>query len=240
MGFKAEVRAAFRRGESDAVVRMSEAEIERARAAGEPDGEVEAIYSLARVAVRNGDLAEAERLATEALDVALRTGDRALETQPRHVLAAVARMSGDLERARGLYRASMTLREQLGQYEAVNSELHNLAFTELHLGNLDEARTMFATGREQVFREGWDSFVPYLCVAGAALAAAEGDHARGALMVGVTDAAFYAVGQVPDPDDAAELAAVRVAAEKELGAERFAAEYARGRTLEPRAAFGLQ
>jgi hypothetical protein len=28
--------------------------------------------------------------------------------------------------------------------------------TELHLGNLDAARTMFATGREQVFREGWD------------------------------------------------------------------------------------
>ena len=81
--FSEQVRAAFRRGESDAVVRMSEAEIERARLAGDPAGEVEALYSLSRVAVRRGDLPGGERLASAALGVAVDAGDRELEERPR-------------------------------------------------------------------------------------------------------------------------------------------------------------
>ncbi|MEU7614036.1 tetratricopeptide repeat protein [Micromonospora sp. NPDC049204] len=237
MGFSDDVRAAFRRGETDAVVRMSEAEIDRARAAGDPSGEVEARYSLARVAIRGGDLPGGEARAQEALAVALRSGDRSLEERPRHVLAAVARMSGDLTRARQLYRESIALNEALGQPKLVNSETHNLGFCELGLGNLDAARALFAASRERVFREDWAEFVPYVCLAGAALASANGDHARAGRMVAVTDAAFAALGQVPDPDDAADLAAVRAAAVEALGATGFAAQYARGQHLEPRAAF---
>ncbi|MEU8181242.1 tetratricopeptide repeat protein [Micromonospora sp. NPDC049044] len=237
MGFSDDVRAAFRRGETDAVVRMSQAEIDRARTAGDPAGEVEARYSLARVAIRGGDLPAGEARAREALAVALRSGDRSLEERPRHVLAAVARMSGDLTRARQLYRESIALNEVLGQPELVNSETHNLGFCELGLGNLDAAGALFAASRERVFRNGWVDFVPYVCLAGAALASAHGDHQRAARMVAVTDAAFAALGQVPDPDDAADLAAVRAAAVEALGATGFAEEYARGQRLEPRAAF---
>ncbi|MGC4869411.1 tetratricopeptide repeat protein [Micromonospora sp. DT53] len=240
MAFGANVRSAFRRGETDAVVRMSEAEIERAQAAGDPAGEVEARYSLARVAIRGGDLAGGEVRAREALAVALRSGDRALEERPRHVLAAVARMSGDLLRARDLYRESIALNEALGHPETVNSESHNLAFCELGLGNLDVARTLFAENRERVFRNGWADFVPYVCVAGAALASAEGDQPRAARMIGVADAAFAALGQVPDPDDAADLARMRAAAIEALGQTAFDEEYVVGQLLEPRAAFGAQ
>ncbi|WP_433651987.1 tetratricopeptide repeat protein [Micromonospora zamorensis] len=237
MTFSESVRSAFRRGETDAVVRMSEAEIERAQAAGDPAGEVEARYSLARVAIRGGDLAGGEARAREALEVALRSGDRSLEERPRHVLAGVARMSGDLLRARDLYRESIALNESLGRPMMVNSELHNLAFCELGLGNLDTARTLFAENRERVFANDWADFVPYVCVAGAALATAEGDHARAALMIGVADAAFSALGQVPDPDDAADLATMRTAAIEVLGRAAFDEEYAAGQGLEPRAAF---
>ncbi|MFG1894855.1 tetratricopeptide repeat protein [Micromonospora zamorensis] len=237
MTFSESVRSAFRRGETDAVVRMSEAEIERAQAAGDPAGEVEARYSLARVAIRGGDLAGGEARAREALEVALRSGDRSLEERPRHVLAGVARMSGDLLRARDLYRESIALNESLGRPMMVNSEFHNLAFCELGLGNLDTARTLFAENRERVFTNDWADFVPYVCVAGAALATAEGDHGRAALMIGVVDAAFTALGQVPDPDDAADLARMRTAAIEALGRAAFDAEYAAGQGLEPRAAF---
>ncbi|MFF3442223.1 hypothetical protein [Streptosporangium sp. NPDC002721] len=237
MNFSENVRSAFRRGESDAVVRMSEAEIERARAAGDPAGEVEARYSLARVAIRGGDLPGGETRAREALAVALRSGDRSLEERPRHVLAAVARMSGDLLRARDLYLESIALNEALDRPMMVNSEYHNLAFCELGLGNLDVARKLFDEGRERVFRNGWDDFVPYVCLAGAALASAEGDHARAARLAGVADAAFASLGQVPDPDDAADLAKVRAAAVEALGRAAFDEEYARGRLLDPRAAF---
>ncbi|MEU6203181.1 tetratricopeptide repeat protein [Micromonospora musae] len=237
MNFSANVRAAFRRGESDAVVRMSEAEIERAQAAGDPAGEVEARYSLARVAIRGGDLPGGEARAREALEVALRSGDRSLEERPRHVLAGVARMSGDLLRARGLYQESIALNEELGRPETVNSEYHNLAFCELGLGNLDVARRLFAENRERVFGNGWADFVPYVCVAGAALASAEGDSTRAARMIGVTDAAFAALGQIPDPDDAADLAKMRAAAIEALGQAGFDEEYAKGQLLDPRAAF---
>ncbi|MDG4780174.1 tetratricopeptide repeat protein [Micromonospora sp. WMMD961] len=238
MSFSENVRSAFRRGETDAVVRMSEAEIERAQAVGDPAGEVEARYSLARVAIRGGDLPGGEARAREALEVALRSGDRSLEERPRHVLAGVARMSGDLARARDLYRESIALNEALGQPQTVNSEYHNLAFCELGLGNLDAARTLFAENRERVFRNGWADFVPYVCVAGAALASAEGDHSRAARTIGVTDAAFAAIGQVPDPDDAADLARMRSAAIEALGAAAFEKEYAEGQRLEPQTAFG--
>ncbi|GAA1852566.1 tetratricopeptide repeat protein [Asanoa iriomotensis] len=236
MSFSTDVRGAFRRGETDAVVAMSEAEIARARAAGDLAGEVEARYSLARVAIRHGDLAGGEARAREALEVALRSGDRALEERPRHVLAGVARMSGDYVRARELYRESIALNEALGRTEAVDWERHNLAFCELKLGNLAAARYLFAGIRERIFAAGWSDFVPYACVAGAALASAEGDHARAALLVGVTDAAFAAIGQVPDPDDAADLADIRSAAIGALGQTTFDEAYAQGRLLDPRTA----
>jgi hypothetical protein len=153
------------------------------------------------------------------------------------VLAAVTRMRGDLQAASELYRASIALNEELGRPETVNSEYHNLAFCELGLGHLEQARELFTTSRERVFRNGWDDFVPYVCVAAAALACAEGDHRRTALMIGVAEAAFAALGQVPDPDDAAELATARATATRALGQTAFDAEHAHGTTLEPRAVF---
>jgi tetratricopeptide (TPR) repeat protein len=233
MSFTEDVRAAFRRGDTSTVVSMSEAEIERARAAGDAAGEVEARYSLARVAIRGGDLAGGEARAREALAVALRSGDESLEDRPRHVLAAVARMSGDYERARELYGESIALNEKLGRPATVIFEYHNLGFCELHLGNLEAAAQRFATVREYVFEHGPDDFVPYLGVAAAALAAARADLQTAARLAGFADAAFAALGQVPDPDDAEELSAARAAA------DQFADEYERGRNLDPRTALGV-
>jgi len=125
----------------------------------------------------------------------------------------------------------------LGRAIVANSELHDLAFHELRRGHLDRARELFARGRRQVFREGWEGFVPYVCVAGAALAGAAGDHRRAALLSGVADAAFAALGQMPDPADDTELGVVCRAATEALGVAGFAAEFARGQALDPRAAF---
>jgi hypothetical protein len=239
MGFEDDVRATFRRGDSTGVLHMAQAEVERAREAGDAAGEVEGLYALARVALRGDDLVRGERLAQAALDVAVRAGDRRLEERPRHVLAAVARLSGDYVTAKERYLASIELNEALGQPELVNSEYHNLTFTELHLGNLERARELFEAGRERVFREGYDSFVPYLCVAAAALASAENDHPRAARMIGLTDAAYSAIGQIPDPDDAQELANARVAAVAALGEDRFAQEHEAGAARTPAETFGF-
>jgi tetratricopeptide (TPR) repeat protein len=236
--FEDEVRATFRRGDSAAVSRMAQAEVTRARSAGDAAGEVEGLYALARVALRRDDLTRAEELARTALNVAVRSGDRRLEERPRHVLAAVARLAGDYATARDRYLASIELNEALGQPETVNSEYHNLAFTELHLGNLDRARELFEVGRERVFREGYHSFVPYLCVAAVAMASADGDQPRAARMIGLSDAAYALIRQVPDPDDAQELSTARAAAVAVLGESRFVQEYEAGAAMKPAEAFG--
>lgn len=127
--------------------------------------------------------------------------------------------------------------DDLGRAVAANAELHRVAFRELHLGNLHRAGALFASGRQQVFANGWDGFVPYVCVAGAALASAEGDHRRAAILAGVAHTAFVELGQVPDPGDDVELASVRDASTAALGRAGFAAAYAIGQTLDPRTAF---
>ncbi|WP_460303303.1 hypothetical protein [Actinocorallia aurea] len=58
---------------------MADAEVERSRAAGDPVGEVEGLYGLARVALREGDLEQATGLAQRAIGVARRAGERRLE-----------------------------------------------------------------------------------------------------------------------------------------------------------------
>ena len=107
-------------------------------------------------------------------------------------------MSGDYVRARELYLASIELNEALGQPNMVNTEYHNLAFTELHLGNLERARELFREDQERVFREGYRSFVPYLGVAAAALAAADGDHTWAAQMIGFADHAYAEIEDLHD------------------------------------------
>lgn len=220
----------FRRGDDARVLRIARSQLESARSANEPDGQVAGLYAMARVALRTGDLVRAEDLANTALGIAVAAGNRRLEERPRHVLAAVARLSGDYVTARERYVASIELNEALGQREAVHGEYHNLTLTELHLGNVERARELFEACCDRVSREGYRHFVPYLGIAAAAMAAAEGDHANAARMIGFTDRAFSDVGQVPDPDDAAELDAVRVSATTGLGASRFASEYETGST----------
>ncbi|MEU4157781.1 alpha/beta fold hydrolase [Actinoplanes sp. NPDC026670] len=233
--FPEEVRGAFRRGDTAEVTRLAEEQLARS---GEPAGEVEARYALSRLALRAGDLPRAEKLAGAALEVALRAGDRALEERPRHVLAAVARLAGDYELARERYLASIELNTELGRPGVVDSETYNLAFTELHRGDVDLARELFAEVHERVFRHGHRTFVPYLGVAAAALASADGDHSRAARMIGFTDSAFAVLGQVPDPDDAVELGRARTAAVEALGEEQFTFDYADGAVLDVPAALG--
>lgn len=233
MTFRETVRAAFRRGDDDLVARLAHDEAERARAAGDDPALVEALYMASRLAVRAGDLTEAARIASDALAVAVRTGDRALEERPRHVLAGVTRLAGDLGRARVLYQESIDLNTELGDDHTVTSELHNLAFTELGLGETDAARARFAESRERVVAGKYRDFVPYTYVGAAAVAVADGDHPRAARLAGLARRAFADLGQVPDPDDAAELAAVDAAVLGALGAEAVDAGRREGAELDP-------
>ena len=95
MSFEDDIRAAVRRGDHAAVLRLATAEVDRAQTAGDPDGQVAGLTAMARVALDCHDLAHAEVLARTALEVAADSGEPRLERDPRDVLAALARRSGD-------------------------------------------------------------------------------------------------------------------------------------------------
>lgn len=125
--------------------------------------------------------------------------------------------------------------DPLRQSMAVTADLCDLAFREMRLGHLDRARASFLRARERVVRQGWRGFLPSICVVGAALMSAEGDHGRAAALLGAVHAAFADSGQTPDPGEVVEIATVRRAAVDALGAEAFAAAFARGRESGPSA-----
>lgn len=239
MTFQNEVRAAFRRGDLADVLQLATAEVERARACGDVAGEVEALYAMARAALHDDDLHRAEELAQSALEVAVLAGDRRREERPRHVLAAVARRAGDHLEARKRHMANIDLYEALRLPAMVMGEQHKLALAELRLGNRDRARDLLTHVREQVFREGHRSMVPYLGLGACALASADGDHRHAAWMLGFTYRAYDAVGLVPDADDARDLAAVRDRAVAVLGEAGLAAHCAIGASWTAVDAFGL-
>jgi hypothetical protein len=116
---------------------------------------------------------------------------------------------------------------------AATADLYDLAFREIRQGNLDGARASFQQAREQVAREGWSGLLPSICVVGAALVSAEGDHRHAAILVGVAHTAFLDAGQLPDPGEVVAIATTSEAAVTALGAEGFAAEFSRGRQSGP-------
>jgi hypothetical protein len=232
VGYNEEARAAFRRGETDVVERLSRQELSRARGSSDAAAEVDALCMLARVALRGGDVPAAGRLAVEARTVADGTGEMRLEQGPLHLLAGCAGMSGDLESARVLFGESIALNTLLGDSRMVVVEQNNLAYIELHAGNVDGARGLFTAARQQTLLLGFDDMVPCIALAAAVMTAADGDDRHGARLLGAAGAAFRAARQIPDPDDALEQEALRDRLVSALGHSTFEAEYAEGATLD--------
>lgn len=213
----APLRTAFRRGDSGAVRQQATLQVEESRRAGDAAGEVEGLYALA---------------------IAERAGKRELEERPRHVLAAVARLSGNHGRAIALYEASIDLNRAVGNEVNVHTDSHNLALSELQLGHIDCARRLMSESHDRVRQGGLDDFVPYLGIAGVALALADEDPRRGARLIGFTDRAFARLNQVPDPDDASELNTMRDRVAAMLGATTVQTELETGAAWSLTDAFG--
>ncbi|MFI5606320.1 hypothetical protein [Amycolatopsis sp. NPDC051903] len=224
--FEDEAFAAFRRGETELVGRLSRAELVRAREAGDVPGQVGALCMLARVAVRGGDFARCRALATEALDLARGTGDRALRKSPVHILAGVARMAGDLQTARAGYLESIALRQELGLTEAVVWEQLNLGHLELRTGHPEKARELFRVVRTCAAEHDLGDLRAYAALAEAVLAETDGKPAEAARLLGHAETALRARGEVLDPDDAAEAAALRTRLIATLGQPGFDTHYA--------------
>lgn len=219
MGYFETAIGAFRRGETDVVEVLSRDELDRARAVGDAEGEVEALCMLARVAVRRDDLATARSLARQAFDRA--EGNRRLQRTPAHVLAATARMAGDIEAARAGYAASIALYEEFDNPRLVAMEHQNLAYVELRDGKVERARELFAASRRRLLDGGYESMYVVAALATAVLAEVDGHAAESARRLGAVDGWLHKAGVILDPDDAEEREALRDRLVGRLGPDAF-------------------
>jgi uncharacterized protein YndB with AHSA1/START domain len=197
--------AAFRSGATDEASGFADELIAASRTSGDLVGEIDGLCMLSRVALRRGELQRVAELAEKARDLALQSKEGKLERMPLHLQAVAARMQGDFRLARQLYRQSIQLNRQLREERMVAAEHRNLAYVELHDGNATEARELFSTSASLARECGYEALEPYLLLDSAVLALETGDASRAAQLLKGTDARFEAAGQIPDPDDAAEL-----------------------------------
>jgi ATP/maltotriose-dependent transcriptional regulator MalT len=204
MGIYDDAIAAFRSGATGRAEELGLELLSQARDAGDVSGQVDGLCMLARVALRRGDLVHVSVLAGEARALASRAGERRLDRMPIHIQAVAVRMRGDYSEARLLYEESIVLNHQLGEERMVAIEHRNLAYVELHDGHLDRARELFAIAAELARAGKYEALEPYLLLDAAVVAFEDGDRARAVQLAAAMQAAVFAAGQIPDPDDAAE------------------------------------
>jgi tetratricopeptide (TPR) repeat protein len=207
---------AFRSGDTDLAELLALQLLGDSRdddADGGRPGSVDALCMLARVALRRGEFYKVRTLADEAWGVSLgaveRREEMMLKRMPIHMMAVAARMLGEFAEARLLYLESIDLNRELGEDRMFAAEHRNLAYVELHDGRADRARELFASTVDLVRAGDHSSLEPYLLQDAAVLAFEDGDRDRAVELVAATHAAFAAAGQIPDPDDAAELEALQ-------------------------------
>jgi len=193
--------------------------------AGHRAGRVDALCMLARVALRRGDFFKVSSLADDAWGVSLgavgRREEAMLKRMPIHLMAVAARMRGEYADARLLYLESINLNRELGEDRMLAAEHRNLAYVELHDGHLARARELFVSAAALARASNSSTLEPLLLLDAAVLAFEDGDRAGAAKLVADARAALYSTGQIPDPDDAAELEALQSRL-LELGASRSA------------------
>lgn len=195
---------AFRRDDPDASRSAADAALLLARERNEPELEIEALVSLARLDLRalhfDGVAAHCE----QAQGVAERTGERAALVMPLHMRAEATRLRGDAAGARTLYEQSIALNTELADERMVCVELANLAYVDLADGDTDAAERRLRTSLEMTQRLTGGMRVPCLLGLGA-VAAARGDGVRAGRLIAAGQAAMAAAGEVPDPADEPEL-----------------------------------
>ncbi|MFD9286421.1 hypothetical protein ACFWD7_56625, partial [Streptomyces mirabilis] len=135
---------------------------------------------------------ETWNLARHALAVVRRAGERQPRERPRRVPAAAARLSGGHAWAQ-IYEAGIELNRALGPDGHPHSEDRGSTLVEPHLGRVERAHQLITASRERVFQAGYRDFLPYLGIAGAALASTDGYMTLSARLIGAIRARVSAV-----------------------------------------------
>jgi predicted ATPase/DNA-binding SARP family transcriptional activator len=226
-------RLTRRRGDYAAARALFAEALAAARAGGDRQEEVWALFHLANLAALENDLEAAGAGVEAMLAAAEALGD------PQWP-AAAARLRGLIALQRGEYEAARAhLEAALAAWRARGSRL-DAAYVRVSLGSAilgqgdpAGARAHLAEGLTAAREYGDETLVAKALEGFAGLAAAAGDAERAARLAGAAAAVRAGIGVPRNPAAAARLEHDLAPARQALGAERYAAAWARGRATPP-------
>jgi len=228
-----QARVLLQQGAPGAALPLAESGLDLARRLGEPH--LTALLLSARGAIMDaeGNPAGAARDTAEALRLYRQTGDplqvgRKLGDLGNYELAA-----GDLDPARRHLAEALGIARGQGDHVGIAVAAFNLGVAEYLGGWPEAAGALFAESLDLGRREAMNSITAYALL-GVALACPGGaDPGWPARLHGAADRAFADLGRALEPLEARLAARDRERLRAAMGDEKFEAEYAAGRALDP-------
>jgi tetratricopeptide (TPR) repeat protein len=208
-----------------------ETSLDIARAIGDKARAAEALRLLGYLEVALSDRAAAREHLQEALALSRETADEARVSKALSALAELHRAEGRLDEAEALYAETLALNRQRADFAAVAVSLMNLAAIAVIRGQVERAGTMLREGIAIAEDIGSKRLgvVQVQCAVG--LASVLGEWERAARLHGAAEAQSEQMGYYREPAERAYLAPLVARTREALGAARFEAAEAAGRSL---------
>jgi predicted ATPase/class 3 adenylate cyclase len=219
------------RGEHEEAQRCLEESLAIARELGDKRRVVAALHPLGMAHLSRGDLATARRYLEEALAAAADLNEPRELAAASNQLGQLLRVEGDLDRAEALYHRMLKLSREHGDQETTAAGLLNLAMVAISRGRADDARRLLLDVLAIIDETGSKPAQQSLLEVCAGFAALRRQWIQSARFYGAAEAYSAQTGIRRDAGDAAFLEPLISAAQKALGAERFAGAEGAGRQL---------
>jgi non-specific serine/threonine protein kinase len=229
----------FFQGDFDRMGRLCEEGIEVARAA---DDKRHAAMGLFFLGVYrqfcHGDYEGGVALYEESIAVAHELGEKWLIGIARDALGFGALRHGDFDRAVALLEESLQLLREVGNSWLITFPLKNLGIHAFHHGDYERAQALCqeCLSLHRQLADKWGVVVTLEILAG--IAAAQGEAARAARLMGAAERHREALGAALSTDLQPDHDRAVAAARDTLGEAGFAAAWAEGRTLTLERAIG--
>ncbi len=200
------------------------------RKQGDVIGVTSALDSLGTLASRQGQLAQARRWLEESLAIQRSYAGPGIAFTLNQ-LGQLALWQGNYAQACSYYQESLSLSESTGQRYNIFWGTVNMGYVELQKGDQERARLTFQQAR-QLFQEAGSKIgIVYTLEGLAMLAARQGQHERAVQLLGWSDAAREAIGDMRPPVEQAGMDRDLKPIRAQLAPDAFAAAYEKGRAM---------
>jgi len=190
---------ALLQGDYEEATRLAEESVEIARAVGEGTDVANSLSNLGAIVLAAGDHQRARLLLEEGVARAREAGEARIMALAINNLGDVALTTGDYPRAEALFEESLAMLRERGDAANVARSLFNLGAAAFRLGRHEDAIERLR-GSATLCRQLGDKEDLAWCLEGfAALAAAEGDTERAALLVGAAGRLLEDMGAALKP-----------------------------------------